>query len=190
MSTRGFLGFVIDQAEKIAYNNYDSYPDGLGLAVLDWLQGMDREVVEDQVRKIRVVASDTTPTDADIERLLKYADVVVGSNAVNDWYVLLRKTQGKPGLMLEAGVIQDASEFPADSLWAEWGYIIDFDQGVFEVYRGFQKAPHSRGRFAHLTGSDGYVPVALVATWSLGDLPDHERFLAAIAAGEDERHQV
>ena len=37
MSTRGFIGFVIDGTEKIAYNHYDSYPSALGLNVLHWL---------------------------------------------------------------------------------------------------------------------------------------------------------
>lgn len=39
MGTRGFVGFVIDGQEKIGYNHFDSYPDGLGVDVLSWLRG-------------------------------------------------------------------------------------------------------------------------------------------------------
>jgi hypothetical protein len=180
MSTRGFVAFVVDQTEKIAYNHWDSYPDGLGVDVLAWLRAVDLESVARQVRDLRVVDPGSTPTAADVERLAKWTDTDVGKQSTDDWYCLLRRTQGNPAAMLEAGVIENASQFPADSLFAEWGYVVDFDQGVFEVYRGFQEQPHDRGRFAHLAGEGGYQPVALVASWSLGDLPDVDRFLAAI----------
>jgi hypothetical protein len=85
--------------------------------------------------------------------------------------------------LLEAGVTLDRSDFPADSLFCEWGYLIDLDAMTFEVYRGSQKAPHTAGRFARRPpAEEGYHPVALVASWPLADLPDWEAFVAPLRA--------
>lgn len=181
MSTRGFVGFVIDGTEKIAYNHSDSYPRGLGVDVLDWLRQADIAEATDQARALRVVEPDSTPTDEDIERLRGYADLNVARQSYDDWYALLRQTQGNPARMLRAGVIEDASGFPADSLFAEYGYVVDLDAQQLEAYVGFQKTPHTEGRFASRPRhDDDYYPVKLVGSWSLSDLPDDTTFCATV----------
>jgi hypothetical protein len=187
MGTRGFLGFVVDGQEKIAYNHFDSYPGGLGTDVLGWLRKAHLGGAKRLAAALRVVSSDSEPTDEDIERLGGYANRNVGAKRERpDWYQLLRETQGNPAAMLDAGVIEDGSSFPLDSLMAEWGYIVDFDHEVFEVYRGFQKAAHDQGRFAAREGGryDGYYPVALIATLPLTDLPSDDAFVAHIEGVE------
>lgn len=186
MGTRGFVGFVVDGTEKIAYNHSDSYPGGLGLDVLGWLQKAHLGGAHRLAAELRVVDPDSKPTAEDIEKLRPYANLNVGTQQADDWYVLLHGTQGNPAAMLDAGVIEDAKNFPADSLFAEWGYVVDFDAKVFEVYRGFQHAQHAMGRFANQRGegqADGYWPVALVGSWALDALPTAEAFLAHF--GED-----
>jgi hypothetical protein len=185
MSTRGFVGFVADGQEKITYNHYDSYPRGIGAYVLRWLSSADRGTARALARSLRVVSQACPPTDEDIARLTLYCnpDVDGGSDRPTrrpTWYQLLHKTQGDPALILAAGVLEDASDFPYDSLWAEWGYLIDFDAGMFEVYRGFQGQPHTAGRFARPQPRDGYYPVALAACWPLEALPTEAAFLAAL----------
>lgn len=192
MGTRGFIGFVVDGTEKIAYNHSDSYPGGLGTDVLDWLlswAALDRgvEIARETARALRVVEPDSTPTAEDIERLKSYSNLSVGRQSHADWYVLLRETQGNPRLMLQAGVIEDARDFPRDSLFAEWGYVVDFDAETFEVYKGFQRAPHDKGRFAdrepyvppHRTEVE-YWPCALIASWPLSALPDEKTFMQIV----------
>lgn len=195
MGTRGFVGFVADDTEKIAYNHFDSYPSGLGVDVLEWLRFAATDVasLREQVKALRVVESDSAPTTEDVERLADFADLNVSSKDVREWYVLLRETQGNPGAMLQAGVILNAASFPLDSLFAEWGYVVDLDAETFEVYRGFQQSPHNKGRFARrgrekygdlgLMGG-GYYPVALVKSWPLSDLPSDAEFVAAFKEGE------
>ena len=190
MGTRGFVGFVVDGTEKIAYNHNDSYPDGLGLDVLGWLRNaltMNPAVTVEQAKALRAVDGESEPTDADVEQLKDFYNPNVGGRSERPtWYQLLRGTQGDPGAMLRAGVIQDAGSFPANSLFAEWGYVVDFDARAFESYVGFQHEPHDKGRFAALSGRDGYHPVALVASWSLDALPSDADFLAALADDKDE----
>jgi len=197
MGTRGFISFNVDGDLKTAYNHFDSYPDGLGLAVLRYLRAVTAAgampEIREKARALRVVDGETKPTPEEIEQLRPYSDEGVSRQTLDDWYCLLRRTQGNPGLILEAGVIEDASEFPGDSLFAEWGYVIDFDNdGRLEAYRGFQRQRHSAGRFADMKprdavpGVDGYFPVTLLASWPLAELPSDQDFLAALAEGEEE----
>lgn len=187
MGTRGFVGFVADGTEKIAYNHFDSYPDGLGLDILFWLRNAlttHGDVLVRQIKALRVIARDSEPTDADIKQLKAFYNPNVGGRGERPtWYQLLRGTQGDPAAMVRAGVIEDASDFPGDSLFAEYGYVIDVDARTFEAYRGFQREPHDKGRFAARPPRNPldreYYPVALVASWSLDDLPDNDAFLAA-----------
>jgi hypothetical protein len=195
MSTRGFVGFVADGTEKIAYNHSDSYPSCLGLDVLAWLRGTHRTVLRQQVTDLRVVAADSEPTDDDVKALKSYFNPNVGGPSKRPtWYQLLRETQGDPAAMLRAGVIEDASNFPGDSLFAEYGYVIDLDANTFEVYVGFQRQKHDKGRFAAREPQESgvgnlYYPVALVASWPLDDLPDSDDFIAA-TEGDDADAEV
>lgn len=204
MGTRGFIGFVADGREAIAYNHFDSYPSALGVNVLAWAREVAKEpaALRAAVLKLRVVKNGEQPTGEDVIALRRWTDISVSEGSTDDWYCLLRKTQGDPAAILEAGVIEDGSQFPLDSLFAEWGYLTDTDgDGTFEVYRGFQDAPHRLGRFARrdsrlasqraerkanprMTGSL-YYPVALAARWPLADLPSEQEFLTALRE-EDE----
>lgn len=182
MGTRGFVGFVVDGTEKIAYNHCDSYPDGLGSDVLGWLRKEHHGHIKRKAAELRVVDESSTPTADDIERLAPYANTRVGTQKTDDWYVLLRETQGNPAAVLDAGVMLDGGEFPRDSLFAEYGYLVNLDDQTFEAYRGFQRERHDKGRFADrepARESNGYYPVALVASWPLGSLPTDEQLAAA-----------
>jgi hypothetical protein len=185
MGTRGFVGFVVDGSEKITYNHSDSYPGGLGLDVLNWLRRQDISEVREATAKLRVVDGDKPSTHEDIESVgLQYANTRVSSGKLSEWYVLLRETQGNPEAILDAGVMIDGQDFPYDSLFCEFGYLVDLDKNVFEVYAGFQQEAHDKGRFAKRTGEhlarDGYAPVALVASWPFDNLPTDDEFMTEL----------
>lgn len=192
MGTRGFIGFVVNGTEKIAYNHSDSYPGGLGLDVLGWLRKAHLGGAKRKATELRVVDPNSSPAAEDIEQLRGYTNLNVGTRSVDDWYVLLRGTQGNPAAMLDAGVIEDAGQFPMDSVMAEYGYLVDFDAETFEAYRGFQEEPHDKGRFAarepHFNphASTAWQPCALVGSWPLGDLPSDDDFLKVADPADDE----
>jgi hypothetical protein len=169
MGTRGVTGFRLDGADKIAYQQFDSYPSGVGRRVVEELHELlkDRTETETAIRRLVLVNEKTPPTVEQVEQLAAFTDLRVSKQSTDDWYCLLREAQGSPKLILMAGHILDSSYFMADSLFNEWGYIANFDDGVLEVYRGFQKSPHDKGRYANMPVAKedrGYWPVALAGT--------------------------
>jgi hypothetical protein len=205
MGTRGFIGFVQNGIEKITYNHYDSYPSGVGENVLAWATSANWDKVREQVANLSVVSEDAKPT---VEEALEYAIYADrGVSEGDDWYATLRHTQGEPDKILEAGVLIDSHTFPYDSLFAEWGYLIDLDTSTFEVYRGFQKSPPRAGRWAtpervaeeqaqydamvadnpHMERGPGmrYYAVSLLATWPLHDLPSLDDFLLSTEGAKE-----
>lgn len=196
MSTRGFFGFVVNGDLKVTYNHFDSYPSGLGAAVLDWLRKTDHNFALMRAANLVLVEEGDQPTPDQVKALKQYADPSVGNNGihnteVHDWYQLLRNTQGDPEATLSAGFMIDSHQFPLDSLFCEWGYLVNFDTDEFEVYRGFQNSPPTAGywidgpgRPAH--GGTSYYPVNLVATYRLSDLPDSDDFVKYLDGDDEE----
>src|SRR5688500_15970553 len=96
MGTRGLLAFHLNGETKAQYNQHDSYPDWLGVQVLKFLRGQDFDELRLLVAALQVVDSNSKPTTEQIDALRKYANRNVDSGALDNWYVLLRETQGDP----------------------------------------------------------------------------------------------
>lgn len=184
MGTRGFVGFVADGRETITYNHWDAYPSGVGGYVLEFVRKttesrLTEEVTKTLVTNLKHVSDDAPPTRDQVVELAKYADLKVSrGNLYEEWYGLLRETQGRPDLILECGYAEHAPEWPTDSLFCEWGYVVDFDQRTLDVYRGFQQTPPTAGRWAGGEENRGYFPVNRIASFSFDDLPTREEFIA------------
>lgn len=185
MGTRGAVVLVVYGNEKTMYNHWDSYPSGLGEDVLGWITGAIEEGREDEFRFKTVALQpvpDREPTPEEMERYAEYRDPNV--NGGEGWYSLLRHAQGDLTKTLTAGLYEPANDFPLDSLFCEWAYVVDFDARTFEAYVGFQRHPHREGRWAGQKGRDEYYPVRLVSAWSFDSLPDNLKSIED--ADEDE----
>lgn len=62
MSTRGAVGIIFNNEEKIGYNHFDSYPSGLGNEILTFLKGKTIEELKNIFSNI--VVEDNSDTDA------------------------------------------------------------------------------------------------------------------------------
>lgn len=218
MGTRGLWGFVSEGVEKLTYNHFDSYPSGLGTELLafvrDHIGTHGLESFKADARSLELIDEDVKPTEAQKQKARDagVVDLSVSEQSEDDWYCLLRNAQGDPAKLLQVGMMSDGSSFALDSLFCEWAYVIDLDAERFEVYRGFQKAAHTQGRFAdrrdpdnaHMDGPrepgkcfncgmmkpdwdskfcpQGYYPIRLLASFDLNALPSNERFEARIEA--------
>lgn len=206
MGTRHLVAVQIDGVYKVAqYGQWDGYPTGQGVRVLDFLKNGDIEALK------RNVAKAYEPTEEDSIRMWAEFDVdIVASkgmveyskaNAFGEKYPSLDRDTGAGILELIANS-DDAEKIPlrvdigfaGDSLFCEWAYVIDFDIGTFEVYKGFNKEPvPADSRFASIPfDAEGasrigttYYQVTLAQSWKLSALPSTDEFLDAFKDPEE-----
>lgn len=134
MGTRGAIAVRVGGVEKAAYNHFDSYPSELGENTLKFAREMDREAARALAEKLQMAPQDRIATPEEVEHLKPWTDLSVSGGTVEDWYCLLRNTQGDLAATLKAGFY-----YPGGVGQDEWSYVIDFDAGVFEVWEGGQK---------------------------------------------------
>lgn len=191
MGTRGTFGFRLNGKDKLSYNHSDSHPSSLGVQVLTDIRSLIADsgmtYIKARVNALRMIDSNKDkPTTKDIENLAPYTNLTVSKQSTKDWYCLMRELQGEIKTTLEAGYMMENNTFINDSLFCEWGYIINLDDDTLEVYCGFQHSAHNLGRYADNLGNAGYFPCALIAVFQLDALPDNEEFLNAIVPEEEE----
>lgn len=194
MGTRGTCGFRVGRKDKLQYNHGDSYPDGLGNDLLKQLRAMSKrgwDSVKAAAKTIRTVDPDSKPTAKDIKKYGHKMNLDVGEQSPEDWYCLLRDLQGDLDGCLGLGVMSDDGGFILESLFCEWGYIVNLDSMKLEVYRGFQSEKHNRGRYAKKIDAKAmaeqkkilsctYYPCALLVEFDLTKLPTARAFLSTI----------
>lgn len=149
MGTRGYIGVRINGEDRGSYNHFDSYPSGLGVDftkdALAMLQALD--VYKQKAVDWKGVDANSEPTDEERKTYQKFWQKV---STGQDWYSLLRDLHGKLKDQLDLGLHTDEANFPLDSLFCEYAYIFNFDDGVVEYYKGFNKDWDAPGRFAKL----------------------------------------
>ena len=142
MSTRGYLGLKKNGELKGMYNHFDSYPSGLGVYIVDTLNGIDSKdrikVLNDTYDFIQLVDEDSKPTKEQI-KLCKDSDVanfIVSTKSEDDWYCLLRETQGNLKVYIDKVIpyMLNGNNFISDTLFCEWYYIINLDTNKLEVH--------------------------------------------------------
>ncbi|HNU60698.1 MAG TPA: hypothetical protein PKL04_00710 [Methanofastidiosum sp.] len=196
MGTRGLYGFYKDGITKSVYNQYDTYPDGLGIEMLNLIKQIQSF---DELRKIfdklKIVKEGRKPGKRQLEHALSIItpDLDVSTQSMNDWYCILRKAQNNPMIYTNGlKLILDATEFIKDSLFCEWAYIINLDNNTLEVYKGFNKEYQEDNRYMVEKADDnGYYPCKLISVFKLKVLKiiDEKIFIKEInaaAGGEEE----
>jgi hypothetical protein len=162
MGTRSVCGVRIGGEDKFSYNQYDGYPTGVGDGIAEELGTFFQEVggydeglglLKQQARSLRMVKGreGEPPPSPDMQRRFLAdgsANLRVSRESPEDWYCLLRGHQGSIVKRLQAGVALDAEDFIQDSLFCEWGYVLNLDSEELEVYVGFQTKRPKRSRYA------------------------------------------
>lgn len=190
MSTRGVVGFRHKRKDLLAYNHSDSYPSYLGNKVVHDLHDLLQKGLKPLIRQVEaltIVTEETPrPDEKTQRRLRKYGNFGVG-NPDKYWYRALRETQGDIKAILKSGYLLDDNNFILDSLFCEWGYIVNLDDETLEIYKGRQKKPPRLGRYAKLPPSNGYYPCALVQVFDWTEIMnDVEWVCASVVALEVE----
>ena len=180
MSTRGAWGFKYKGIYKVTYNHSDSYPDGLGEVICNFVANHTVSELREMAQKLKLVNDNKKPTAKQKQKLQKWADStgikiantdVGGPDAAGTWYQLLRGAQSAPE-MYATGLpfMIDEHEFLYDSLFCEYAYIIDLDDEVLRFYTGYNKNNRAAGPFATKQAAgqrDEYYGVAERGSWAL-----------------------
>lgn len=163
MGTRGLYGFRKDGIDKLTYNHFDSYPDGLGADVVRFCSETPVAEMNKIFDKIILVNNDGRPTKEQIEECMRYYNGAVSEQSMFDWYCLLRNTQGNLNVYKgDLKYMLDDQTFIKDSLFCEYAYIINLDTNCLEFWVGFQKQPCESNRYG--TEDDrGYYPCRMMA---------------------------
>ena len=114
MSTRGAIGFRYNGKDNIAYNHSDSYPDGLGI---DTVTFIERVNAEDGWKQLATKVANLSVIDDDAD---------------------IRNLEGSPMLhaVYDGALTQfpDDADFMKDGLFNEYSYIINLDKMVLECF--------------------------------------------------------
>lgn len=194
MGTRGTYGFRKNGEDKLTYNHYDSYPDYLGRKVVEFCKNHNVEALNEVFDKIVLVNERDTPTEEQIAECIKngFADFNVSSGRKEDWYCLLRNCQGDLECLANAkdhAYMTTSGDFIKDSLFCEYAYIINLDDGVLEFYEGFQHEPQEGNRYGtepYEGYSSKYYPCKLSLTFPLGEIDDIDKIIEMMEPEEDE----
>ena len=117
MGTRGLLGFITLGQRHSAHNYYYSYPKGLGKDIVDFILSLTPEDFSTMARlvaEITWVEWRSKPSPELQERYQKsgFADLNVSKQSPEDWYCLLRKTQGAAALpAIRSGELKHMEEY-------------------------------------------------------------------------------
>ena len=183
MGTRGIYGFRKNKKDKTSYNHYDSYPSCLGEQMFDYIKrhsieemnGLyDRLMLVDENKKI----SELTKEEKNgLEILFSYDD----KNELidEDMYSLLHNFQGdleKYDRYHTVNIMCDNHNFIKDSLFCEYGYIINLDTNELEVFEGFQKKPQKTNRYG-CENYRGYYPCKIIKRIKIDDIHNSDKTL-------------
>jgi hypothetical protein len=200
MGTRNLTAVVVNGQYKVAqYGQWDGYPEGQGLTILNFLKNFDEAQFRKRLEAVRFV------TDEEVHGWYvaagskgeKFVSMDV-HDKVMATHPYINRDHGGAILELIATSdgpveVQDSLNFVSDSLFCEWAYVVDLGKRTFEVYKGFNHSPVPAGeRFADMVlrepASDGskYYPVRLVAIFSLDKLPEEAKFLKDTQSEDEE----
>lgn len=162
MGTRGTCGFIYKENLNLSYNQFDSYPDGLGndmiQLIIDINKTGDWKKFKENASKIKNIIEQDIDENI-IEKYKKYADLSVSSQSYDDPYCLFRGIQGSIWLKeMYNGDLEHFNfdnDFIKESLFCEYGYIINLDNMIFEFYEGFQHTQQINSKFEIVDSVDG-----------------------------------
>lgn len=199
MGTRHLIAVQLDGEYKVAqYGQFDGYPEGAGCATLRFLHEGDIEALK------RNLVFTYEPSDEDMVAIWAEIGHDIAASKVlipTEKYAIFDELYPTLHRNTSAGVLDIIAsnsdgkriplkkeiEFAGDSLFCEWAYVIDFDAGTFEVYKGYNKeAPAEEGERFHdvewnreYKGREGesFYQVRLAAKWDLNQLPSEVEFV-------------
>lgn len=175
------VALVAGSATKVFSVNAQAEPDFLGYDLLALLRPVIMGAGTEASVKAQAVALQAMPTrqitQAEFDNWKAGHPTFTTVTTIDQFYAALASIQGDVAAMLNFGVYQDYVTYTADPGFqqVDWGYVADFDARLFEVYRGCQVAPPTRGRLVGVPINTGqgykqYYPLQMVGTYTFAQV--------------------
>lgn len=146
MGTRNSTLVKVDGEYKVAkYCQWDGYPSGQGVIVLDILRSCDLNDLKEKSSKVTEISEEK------VKRLWEdcgadgseFVDMKISQKFKERNFHLHRDCGGLILNEIISGncteMLKDVNFATNDGLFCEWAYVVDFDRNVFEVYSGTVK---------------------------------------------------
>jgi len=184
MGTRNLTVVVKDEKVRVAqYGQWDGYPECTGKGILNILRTDLHRIVNGLENCIEI-------DEVMYENMMKHVGEVSGSPIEGEWMTMEQSEVFKdlyPEQQRDTGfrilsMIADsttpiylrlATEFAADTVFCEWAYVIDLDNGKFETYSSYWGSSEEQGIFATL----GENTVTMDCAYNLDELPSDEEYM-------------
>lgn len=196
MGTRGITMVILGGEPVVAqYGQWDHYPSGQGITCLEFLQKGILDKLREKLKRCHFITDDEQKEiDAFVRSIGSIDGWLTGEQAklYHEKYPYLTRDHGSDILNViaesedESIMLSDSRDFVHDSLFCEYGYVIDLDKNTFEVYEGFNKRPIENTERFYKPKSDDteYYPIRLMKSYDLNNLPTAEMFLADLEPKE------
>lgn len=193
MGTRHLIAVSTGNDYPIAqYGQWDGYPDGQGIDVLDFCVNLNDETFRKgfelgmlHTKDVKELTEGEFKTieetiEADPNWTVNYPQLSrdAGAKILNYVYEARNSTTPIP--------VKRYLEFAADSLFCEWAYVIDMKHRRLEVYKGFNKNPLDKNeRFYGIVdkeniGGAEYQPVRFLVAYDFDKLPSKKDFVKEV----------
>lgn len=184
MGTRSVSAISIDGEIVLSQTKQlDGYPMGLGMEIVNEIKShwTKDSVVSAMLRVKQVDDISKCKTEEDVDNLLSQSNYLnhIGLQRA------LEKLRENPNETYRMSV--NNILFGQDGLFCEWGYVVDIDRFILEIYKGGNKTkPVQEGFFAgdgyiSSSGEDRWYPIVKVAEIDLNQsFSDIEDQLEAI----------
>ena len=178
MGTRGLAGIIYKKKFRIGlYNSMDSYPEVLGLQMVEVCQKISEEYGWDTFKKtvteIKFINDKSVPTLIDVLTYQKNGIYKKQSYPANFDELLEGLIDDYPKKILfhiaegKLKHVHNDIVFIKDSLFCEHAYIINLNTDTLDYYRGFQKVPDSTNIFGQKKGYNRYYPCKKIKSYKL-----------------------
>lgn len=189
MGTRNLICVVKDNDYKVAqYSQWDGYPEGQGIVILNFLRENDMTKFREQVDMCEFITDDDffnkAYAELGIDTTSGYINLEDSIKFSNKYPQLSRDIGGGILEFIQNNnnvLLKNSIDFANDSLFCEWAYVVNLDSNLFEVYEGFNKEPLSENeRFYNptLIPKNEFYPVKHVVSFDLNSLPTDSEFLS------------
>ena len=181
------------------YGQWDGYPSGQGVTILNFLKTHDMAILAKQLEKVRFANDEDNKKKEEFFKSIGCKDGWMnGDQAVlyhKEYPYASRDIGGEILEMIynstdEEIVLVDSSNFANDSLFCEWGYVVNLDTMQLEVYKGFiseqPETPDTRFGNVKSDSEEKYYPIQPCGIFDIDRLPEEADFVEACDPPEPE----